>query len=73
MMLLVFSRLALRLAGLRTPPDPAGVSPDKAFTPPSGRRRIAVLQVRAKTQTQGPFAQPYIITSGKMGINNGAV
>ncbi|MDV2864058.1 hypothetical protein [Phytobacter ursingii] len=37
MMLLVFSRLALRLAGLRTP-DPASGSPDKAFTPPSGRQ-----------------------------------
>jgi hypothetical protein len=37
MMLGVF-RLALRSAGLRTPPDPAGGSPDKAFTPPSGRQ-----------------------------------
>lgn len=65
--------LALRLAGLRTTPAAASGSPDQAFTPPSGGRRIAVLQVRAKTQTQGPFAQPYIITSGKMGIINGAI
>jgi hypothetical protein len=33
----VLSRLALRLAGLRTP-GPASGSPDKAFTPPSGRQ-----------------------------------